>query len=119
MALVVTSTVLAIHAVAEGDRRDTDDTKLSTLPQGDPSKPALQSSFNSHDNAAKSSRTAALVVGTVGCLAVAGAVVLWFVEGGSSSSASGAPASAKAGAKPSIVPSLSPGYAGASFGASF
>ena len=89
-----------------------------SLQAGDPAKADLQKSAASHDDSAKSARTAATILGTVGFLAVAGSVVLWFVEGGSSSSASGsAPTTAKA--KPSLLPSFGPGYAGASFGASF
>jgi hypothetical protein len=117
VALIVTSTVLEIHAVKEDDRREADETKLFALPPGDPARAQLQQSASSHDDSAKSTRTGALIIGTVGFLAVAGSVVLWFVEGGSSSSAGSPPASAKA--KPSLLPSFGPGYAGASFGASF
>ena len=81
------STVLEVHAVEGGRpaRRRRDEALLA--PAGRSVAAALQSPQRQHDNAAKSSRTAALVVGTVGFLAVAGAVVLWFVEGSSSSSA--------------------------------
>jgi hypothetical protein len=120
VALIVTAAVLEVHAVKEDDRREADETKLFSLPPGDPSKTELQKSAASHDDSAKSTRTGALVIGTVGFLAVAGSVILWFVEGGSSSSASSsASASATAKAKPSLLPSFGPGYAGASFGTSF
>ena len=112
--LIATATVLELHSVKEDDRREADETKLFSLPQGDPGRAALTQSASSHDDSAKSSRTQALVLGTVGFLAVAGSVVLWFVEGGSSGSST-----ATANAKRSLVPSFAPGYAGASFGASF
>ena len=112
--LIATATVLELHSVKEADRRDAAETQLFALPQGDPARGGYAQSASSHDDSAKSSRTQALVLGTIGFLAVAGSVVLWFVEGGSSASS---PASAKA--KPSFVPSFAPGYAGASFGASF
>lgn len=114
--LIATATVLELHSVKEDDRRETAETQLFSLPQGDPSRAALAQSASSHDDSAKSSRTQALVLGTIGFLAVAGSVVLWFVEGGSSSSAS---SPAAANGRPSLVPSFAPGYAGASFGASF
>ena len=117
--LIATATVLELHSVKEDDRREADETKLFALPQGDPSRAALTQSASSHDDSAKSSRTQALVLGTIGFLAVAGSVVLWFVEGGSSSSASSASSTASAKAKPSLTPSFAPGYAGASFAASF
>lgn len=117
VALIVTATVLELHSVKEDDRREADETKLFALPQGDPARAELQKSAASHDDSAKSARTSALIIGTVGFLAVAGSVVLWFVEGGSSSAASSSPASAKK--KPSLLPSFGPGYAGASLGASF
>ncbi len=114
--LIATATVLELHSVKEDDRREAAETTLFSLPQGDPARAGLAQSASSHDDAAKSSRTQALILGTVGFLAVAGSVVLWFVEGGSSSSST-PPASAKA--KPSLLPSFGPGYAGASLGASF
>jgi hypothetical protein len=117
IALVVTAAVIEVHAVKEDDRREADEVKLFSLPQGDPQKNALQASAASHDDAAKSGRTTALIIGTVGFLTMAGAVVWWFVEGGSSAPA--ASASAKTKMKPSITPSVSPGYAGAMLGASF
>jgi hypothetical protein len=123
VALIATAVVLELHSVKENDRRDSDDIKLFALPppapgQDDPARAALQQSRASHDDSAKSSRTAALIVGTVGFLAVAGSVVLWFVEGGSDSAASSG-ATAKAKTTPSLLPSFGPGYAGASLGASF
>ena len=87
VALIVTATVLELHSVKEDDRREADETKLFSLPQGDPARAELQKSAASHDDSAKSARTGALIIGTVGFLAVAGSVVLWFVEGGSSSGA--------------------------------
>lgn len=119
VALIVTAAVLEVHAVKEDDRREADETKLFSLPPGDPSRPELTKSAATHDDSAKSTRTGALIIGTVGFLAVAGSVVLWFVEGGSSSSASSSAPSAKAKAKPSLLPSFGAGYAGASFGTSF
>lgn len=115
VALVTTAFVLQVASVAEDDKREKDDIKLSGLPQGDPQRAALQESAAKHDESASNTRTAALVVGTVGFLTIAGAVVLWFTEGGSSSST--APASAKL--RPRFTPSLQPGYAGGSLSASF
>jgi hypothetical protein len=120
VALIVTATVLELHSVKEDDRREADETKLFSLPPGDPGRAALQQSAASHDDSAKSSRTGALIIGTVGFLAVAGSVVLWFVEGSSGGSGTdGAAPTAKAKPRPSLLPSFAPGYAGASFGTSF
>lgn len=119
IALVVTATVLEVHAVAESDRRDTAQTKLFSLPPSDPQHQPLVDEAASHDKSATSSRTAALVIGSVGFVAIAGAVVLWFVEGGSSESASAATATTAKRKLPSLMPSLAPGYAGAMLGASF
>ena len=123
IALVVTATVLEVHAVAEDDRRTAAEDKLFSLPQGDPQRQPLVDEAASHDKSASSSRTGALIIGSVGFVAIAGAVVLWFVEGGSSgSSGSAAPADKKTTAKrklPSILPQFAPGYAGAMLGASF
>lgn len=116
VALIVTATVLELHSVKEDDRREADEVKAIGFPLGDPARAGLTQSASSHDDSAKSSRTQALVLGTIGFLAVAGSVVLWFVEGGSSSTAS---TTATAKVKPSLTPSFAPGYAGASFGASF
>ena len=61
----------------------------------------------------------------VGFVAIAGAVVLWFVEGGSSRLRADRPRRPRAGRrrrrkrKPSILPAFAPGYAGASLSASF
>lgn len=115
VALIVTAAVLEVHAVKEDDRREADETKLFSTPPGDPDRVALQKSASSHDDSAKSTRTAALVIGTVGFLAVAGSVILWFVEG---SSGSGDDTTKKT-TKPKLLPSFGPGYAGASLGASF
>lgn len=117
VALIVTATVLEVNAVHEDDKRESEEVKLSSLssrPANDPEKAALQSSVDDHGKSASNERTAALIVGTVGFLAVAGSVVLWFVEGSSSSAPS--PAAKR---KPSLTPSFGPGYAGASLGASF
>ncbi|MDB4936516.1 MAG: hypothetical protein JWP87_3488 [Labilithrix sp.] len=123
IALVVTAAVVEVHAVKEDDRREADEVKLFSLPQGDPQRKELQASAQSHDDSATNGRTAALIVGTVGFLAMAGAVVWWFVEGGSSApaaSASNGTTKAQTKAlKPSFVPSLAPGYAGATLGATF
>ena len=116
VALIVTAGVLEIHAVKEDDRREADEVKLFGTQDG-PEKAALQKSAASHDDSAKSTRTASQILGTAGFLAVAGAVVLWFVEGSSSSSAPSAPAAAKV--RPTLLPSFAPGYGGASFSASF
>ena len=120
VALVVTAAVIEVHAVAEDDRREKDETKLFSIPQGDPERKALQESAESPDTAAKNGRTAALIIGTVGFLAMAGSVVWWFVEGASSTpDASASSKASKTKLKPSFTPALSPGYAGAMLGASF
>jgi hypothetical protein len=124
IALVVTATVLEVHAVSEDDQRQNAEIKLTGLPQGDPQRQPLVDAAASHDKSATTSRTEALIIGSVGFVAIAGAVVLWFVEGGSSASASsanGAPANATHAKRtmPSIVPQLASGYAGAMLGASF
>ncbi len=132
VALVVTATVLEVHAVSEDDQRTAAEDKLFSLPQGDPQRQPLVDEAASHDKSASSSRTAALVIGSVGFVAIAGAVVLWFVEGGSSASsnstastastASAAPRASTASVKrsmPSILPSFGPGFTGATLGASF
>jgi hypothetical protein len=126
VALVVTATVLEIHAVSEDDQRTAAEDKLFSLPQGDPQHQPLVDSAASHDKSASTSRTEALIIGSVGFVAIAGAVVLWFIEGGSSSastaSASTASSASSAATKrklPSILPRVAPGYAGAMLGASF
>lgn len=122
IALVVTATVLEVHAVSEDDQRQTAETKLFSLPPGDPQRQPLVDSAASHDKSATTSRTEALIIGSVGFVAIAGAVVLWFVEGGSSGGDSGATASKTSHAKrikPSLLPTLAPSYAGAMLGASF
>jgi hypothetical protein len=124
IALVVTATVLEVHAVSEDDQRQNAEIKLTGLSPGDPQHQPLVDSAASHDKSATTSRTEALIIGSVGFVAIAGAVVLWFVEGGSSASASsanGAPANAAHAKRtmPSIVPQATPGYAGAMLGASF
>lgn len=115
VALIATAAVLQLRSVSEDDERESAESKLFSLPQGDPQRRALQDSAASHDDAASSNRTASLVVGTVGFLAVAGSVVWWFFEGGSSSPSKPASATAKA----TFTPSFARGYAGASLGASF
>jgi hypothetical protein len=123
VALVVTATVLEIHAVSEDDQRTTAEDKLFSLPQGDPQRQPLVDSAASHDKSASTSRTEALIIGSVGFVAIAGAVVLWFVEGGSSASStastSGASGASSKRKLPSVLPRLAPGYAGAMLGASF
>lgn len=123
IALVVTATVLEIHAVSEDDQRTADEDKLFSLPQGDPQRQPLVDSAASHDKSASTSRTEALVIGSVGFVAVAGAVVLWFVEGGSSGSSASAPAASNNATTkrklPSILPRLAPGYAGGLLGGTF
>lgn len=118
VALVVTATVLEVNAISEDDKRESEEVKLNsfaTRPATDPEKRALQTSVDDHAKSASSERTAALIVGTVGFLTIAGSVVLWFFEG-SSSSSSPAPAGKL---RPSFTPSFGPSYAGASLGASF
>ena len=118
VALVVTATVLEVNAISEDDKRESEEVKLSSLatrPASDPEKRALQASVDDHKKSASNERTAALIVGTVGFLTIAGSVVLWFFEG-SASSASPPPV---AKLKPTFTPSFSPSYAGASLGASF
>ena len=121
VALVVTAGVLQIVAVKEDDKREADEVKLTGLPvntpASDPQKKALLDSSAQHDKSATNTRTASLIVGTVGFLAIAGAVVLWFVEGGSSTPEP--PPSAKPKLKPTFTPTLTPSYAGATFGATF
>jgi len=119
VALVVTATVLQVNSVSEDDKRESDEVKLTSLagrPATDPEKRALQTSVDDHAKSASNGRTAALIVGTVGFLTIAGSVVLWFFEGSSSSAASAPPAGKL---RPSLTPSFGPTYAGASFGASF
>lgn len=118
VALVVTAAVLQVGAVREDDKRESDEGKLSglfTLPASDPQRTSLEKSIAEHDDNAKSARTAALIVGTVGFLTIAGSVVLWFYEGGSSEPSK----AAKSTPKPRLLPSFGPGYAGASLGTSF
>jgi len=119
VALVVTATILEIHAVSEDDQRTAAEDKLFSLPQGDPQRQPLVDSAASHDNSASTSRTEALIIGSVGFVAIAGAVVLWFVEGGSSGSASASTATTTKRKLPSLLPRFAPGYAGGMLGASF
>jgi hypothetical protein len=119
---VVTATVLEVHAVSEDDQRQTAEIKFTGLPVGDPQRQPLVDQASSHDKSATTSRTEALIIGSVGFVAIAGAVVLWFVEGGSSDAPPATSATSATRAKrikPSILPSLAPGYAGAMLGASF
>ena len=113
--LVITAGVLELNAVKEDDQREIAETKGYGLQPG-PEKNALTSSAADHDASAKHERTAATIVGTVGFLAIAGAVVLWFVESGGSPDPK---AKSAAKPKPTFTPSLLPGYAGATFGATF
>ena len=119
VALVVTATVLEVHAVSEDDQRTAAEDKLFSLPQGDPQRQPLVDSAASHDKSASTSRTEALIIGSVGFVAIAGAVVLWFVEGGSSGSSSASTATTTKRKLPSLLPSFAPGYAGGMLGASF
>jgi hypothetical protein len=128
VALVITATVLEVHAVSEDDQRQSAEIKFTGLPMGDPKRQPLVDLAASHDKSASTSRTEALIIGSVGFVAIAGAVVLWFVEGGSSSAstatresaASGSASSATTKRKlPSILPRVAPGYAGAMLGATF
>jgi hypothetical protein len=116
VALVVTAAVFQFRAVSEDDKREDAETKIFSLPQGDPQRKSLQVAIQEHDDSAKSSRTASLVIGTVGFLAIAGSVVWWFVEGGSSAPTKSA---SPPKSKPSFVPALTPGYAGATLVTSF
>ena len=118
-ALIVTATVLEVHAVAEDERHDQDEEKLFSIPTTDTAaRKPLEDSADSHAKSAKSTRTTALVVGSIGFIAVAGAVLLWFYEGSSGGSATAEPAPATK-AKSTLLPSFAPGYAGASFGTAF
>jgi hypothetical protein len=122
IALVVTATVLEVHAIAEDDQRQTAEIKFTGLPLGDPQRQPLIDQADSHAKSATTSRTEALIIGSVGFVAIAGAVVLWFVEGSSSEAPTATTASRATRAtriKPSILPKLAPGYAGATLGASF
>ncbi len=119
VALVVTATVLEVHAVSEDDQRQTAEIKLTGLPVGDPQRQPLVDQASSHDKSATTSRTEALIIGSVGFVAIAGAVVLWFVEGSSSEAPPASSATSAKRIKPSILPSFAPGYAGAMLGASF
>ena len=119
IALVVTATVLEVHAVSEDDQRQTAEIKFTGLPLGDPQRQPLVDQADSHAKSATTSRTEALIIGSVGFVAIAGAVVLWFVEGSSSEAPSATTASRATRIKPSIIPKLAPGYAGAMLGASF
>jgi hypothetical protein len=117
VALIVTATVLEVNAVHEDDQRESEEVKLKdlvSLPASDPKKAQLQASVDDHAQSASSERTAALIVGTVGFLTVAGSVVLWFVEGSAA-----APAAPAAKRRPTFTPSFGPSYAGATLGASF
>lgn len=119
VALVVTAAVLQVGAVREDDKRESDEGKLSglfSLPSSDPQRVSLEKSIEEHDDNAKSARTAALIVGTVGFLTIAGSVVLWFYEGGSSEPSKAANGNKM---KPRLLPSFGPSYAGASLGTSF
>ena len=115
VALVVTATVLEVNSFGEDKKRDDEEVRLTALPSGDPGRKAIAASITDHEKSASNERTAALIVGTVGFLTIAGSVVLWFFEGSKSST----PPPATARLKPSFVPSLSPTYAGATLGASF
>jgi hypothetical protein len=119
IALVVTATVLEVHAVSEDDQRQAAEIKFTGLPIGDPQRQPLVDEAASHDKSATTTRTEALIIGSVGFVAIAGAVVLWFVEGSSSEAPSATTASRAKRIKPSILPHLAPGYAGAMLGASF
>jgi hypothetical protein len=119
-ALIVTATVLEIHAVKEDDRHDQDEEKLFSIPTTDTAtRKPIQDSADEHEKSATNTRTAALIVGSVGFIAVAGAVLLWFYEGSKGGEAPADPAKPAAKINPSLLPSFGPGYAGAAFGASF
>lgn len=119
VALIATAIVLEVNAVRQDDKRESDEIKLTGLGTGGTAaeRAALNDSIKDHDDSASSGRTAALIVGTVGFLAVAGSVVLWFIEGSSSAPA---PTPQPVGKpRPTFTPALSPSYAGASLGLSF
>lgn len=120
VALVVTATIFQFRAISEDDKREDDQVKLSGLDSNDPQRKTLQASADDHDDSAKGSRTASYALGTVGFLAIAGSVVWWFTEGGSSStSTTPVEPVGKLDLKPRFTPSISPTYAGASLSASF
>jgi hypothetical protein len=120
VALVITAAVFQFRAISEDDKREDDELKLSVLDSNDPQRKTLAASAADHDDSAKGSRTASFAIGTVGFLAIAGSVVWWFTEGGSSSpSTTPAQPVGKLELKPRFTPSISPTYAGASLSASF
>lgn len=118
VALVVTAVVLEVNAVHEANQRDAAEVKLqdyNTAPANDPKKVSLLAEKADHESSASTQRTAALIVGTVGILTVAGSVVLWFYEGSKTDS----PPTPSARFTPSFRPQLGPSYAGGMLGASF
>jgi hypothetical protein len=118
VALVVTAIVLEVSSVREDDKREAVEVKLSDYqrePASNPDKQRLQKEKDDHESSASTQRTAALIVGTVGILTVAGSVVLWFYEGSKTDS----PPTPSARFKPTFRPALGPSYAGGMLGASF
>jgi len=118
VALVVTAIVLEVSAVREDDKREAAEVKLQSYvqePASNPDKQRLLKEKDDHESSASTERTAALIVGTVGILTVAGSVVLWFYEGSKTDS----PPTPSARFKPSFRPQLAPSYAGGMLGASF
>ncbi len=114
IALVATAAVFQVAAVSQDNEREDAEEKQFSLPQGDASRKGLDETIKSKKDAAESSRTTSLIVGTVGFLTIAGSVVLWFYEGRSDE-----PAKAAKPLRPTLLPSFGPSYAGASLGASF
>lgn len=117
LALIITGAVLEVVAVSENKKRDDLETQLFSLPQGDPKRASLQADADTHHKSATNGQTAALIIGTVGFLAVAGSVVWWFFESPSSPSTSAPAASLKP--KPSFTPLLGKGLLGATLGTTF
>ena len=122
VALVVTAIVLEVNAVREDDKREAAEVKLQSYvqePASNPDKQRLLKEKDDHESSASSERTAALIVGTVGILTVAGSVVLWFYEGSKTDSPPTPSARIQPSFRPSFRPQLGASYAGGMLGASF
>ncbi len=115
LALVATSAVFAGLTLHEDSQADKTDVKISALTPSDPGRSALVKEKEDHESKASSSRTTAIIFGTVGFLTIAGSILMWYFEGSSSSEA---PAKT-AKMKPTFAPAIGPGYAGGSLGLSF
>lgn len=114
LGLVTSAIILEVSSVHQTDQADKDDQTLAQLPDGDSRKAGLQQERDDHHDSGTHERTAAIILGTAGALAIGGSVVLWFVEAGQP-----APSGGSANARVRFTPSFGPGYAGAAFGGSF